>query len=474
MSTANPALSTANEPLQLFPVGIETLDEHLLQMDLYLRPDPHGPPVLYRSVGLKFTADDQTRLAEQGVKFVYVPVRQHAAYRRAMLDRLNRMFRDSEASRQERIRAVRSACAKMIEDVLLFPGQPEAVDSVADISREFAAWSAENNSAFSYLLDMSAHDYYTVTHMVNVGVGCGLLSEALRPGDRDLQSQLIEGGMLHDLGKRGVPERLLNKEGRLEPREWEVIRRHPGIGHRELSGHPSVPPAVLEMVRDHHERPDGQGYPAGLAGTSLSLAARICAVVDSYDAICAARPYRAATAPQDALEIMREGSGTQFDQDILWAWSELVQELVREDPERAVPPSEGGRIGSLDELLPRAPGDDADYDGRPGYSNWAKERRRHIRVPCRTSVRVQVVRLGKRLPVEPGQWVALETVDISRGGIQLLTPWPMSLNDVLRIELPLGQKPRRVRLAQVVRIRKASEDRWVAGLCFIAGDAAAE
>src|SRR5688572_28880555 len=98
--------------------------------------------------------------------------------------------------------------------------------------------------------------------------------------------------MLHDAGKRSIPEEILNKEGKLDPDEWSQIQQHPTLGYKELKLHPSLPDIVPLMARDHHERLDGKGYPNGIRGDDIEFPARVCAVVDVYDAITAARPYR--------------------------------------------------------------------------------------------------------------------------------------------------------------------------------------
>jgi HD-GYP domain-containing protein (c-di-GMP phosphodiesterase class II) len=461
------ALQDTEKTVRFFPVSIGSLDPHTLAMDLYFKPSGHSQPVLYRSTGVDFTVKDQQRLIAQGVEFLYIPTHQHAVYRRVLSQRLDRLYRDPETNRAERVRAVRASCAKMIEDVLVFPGQTEAIDAVTDISKQFAAWSSENNEQFAYLLDMSAHDYYTTTHMVNVGVGCGLLVRELRPNDAGLQAVIVQGGLLHDIGKRGVPTKLLNKEGQLEPEEWEIIKRHPQTGYKELKGHPGVPDVVLEMTRDHHERPDGKGYPAELKDSQIGFAARLCTVADVFDAICAARPYRGATPPLDTLEIMRDGAGRQFDREIFDAWARIVERLIEKDPERAMPSTHASAEFALDDFGQAAPDHATPRDALDPRTLWSDERRRHPRFNCDLTIKAMFLRQGKSCPVKAGQWVIFHAVDISQGGVQLRTPWPLSLNDVLHVELPLGQERRAIRKARVVRVRRGEDQEWFAGLCFI-------
>jgi putative nucleotidyltransferase with HDIG domain len=136
---------------------------------------------------------------------------------------------------------------------------------------------------------------------------------------RDLQI-LHRGGLLHDIGKIGIPTHLLDKPGRLNPAEMEIMRAHVTIGVRILEPIPCFH-EVICLVAQHHEHFDGVGYPAGLAGESISLHARIVAAADAYDAITSDRPYRQRSSPSRALEILRRQSGTKFDPQVIEAFA---------------------------------------------------------------------------------------------------------------------------------------------------------
>jgi ribonuclease P protein subunit RPR2 len=133
------------------------------------------------------------------------------------------------------------------------------------------------------------------------------------------------GFFLHDLGKVGVPERVLCKRGPLTLEEWGVMRTHSMIGAQILEPFQFLAEAV-DVVRHHHERFDGSGYPFGLAGTEIPLAARIFSVADSFDAMTSDRPYRSALPMEAAVEEIRAGAGTQFDPQVTEAFLELAED----------------------------------------------------------------------------------------------------------------------------------------------------
>ncbi len=131
------------------------------------------------------------------------------------------------------------------------------------------------------------------------------------------------GGLLHDIGKIGTPPAVLDKVGRLEPEEMQIMRDHVKIGVRILEPIPCFREA-LPMVAQHHEWFDGSGYPAGLAGENISLHARILAVADCYDAIVSDRPYRKGLPKRQALEMLSRNSGTQFDPMVIEVFMRLT------------------------------------------------------------------------------------------------------------------------------------------------------
>jgi ribonuclease P protein subunit RPR2 len=135
------------------------------------------------------------------------------------------------------------------------------------------------------------------------------------------------GFLLHDLGKIGIPDAILRKPGRLDQDELLLMHTHSVLGEQMLAGVASLRGACLEIVRSHHERWDGRGYPDGLAGEEIPIGARVFAVADALDAITSDRPYRAARPWGDATgEITRE-RGAQFDPDVVDAFRERSAEL---------------------------------------------------------------------------------------------------------------------------------------------------
>jgi HD-GYP domain-containing protein (c-di-GMP phosphodiesterase class II) len=136
--------------------------------------------------------------------------------------------------------------------------------------------------------------------------------------------QLEFGFLLHDVGKIGVRDAILLKPGPLDPAETDEMRNHTLFGERVIEGIPYLSGAASEIVAAHHERWDGSGYPKGLKGPQIPLAARIFAIVDAYDAMTSDRPYRQAMSVDDALAELERCAGTQFDPHLVTHFVSLV------------------------------------------------------------------------------------------------------------------------------------------------------
>jgi HD-GYP domain-containing protein (c-di-GMP phosphodiesterase class II) len=148
------------------------------------------------------------------------------------------------------------------------------------------------------------------------------LTRAVDPGLAD-RPEIEYGFRLHDIGKVGIPEHILGKRSALTPAEWAVMRTHPTIGAEVVAPLEFLGEAV-DVIRFHHEKYNGSGYPFGLERSQIPLAARIFSVVDAYDAMTNDRPYRHAMPAEAAVERIRQGAGTQFDPEIVAAFIDLL------------------------------------------------------------------------------------------------------------------------------------------------------
>jgi putative nucleotidyltransferase with HDIG domain len=170
---------------------------------------------------------------------------------------------------------------------------------------------------------IEARDPYTRGHSQRVSEIAKAIAEELdwSQGETDL---IDWGAVLHDVGKIGIPDTVLNKPGKLTDEEYEIIKSHPFIGS-EIVKEISFLEPILPYVLQHHERFDGKGYPNGLAGEDISVKARLLAVADCYDAMTTDRPYRKGLEPKIAYNEIVANAGTHFDPEIVKAFEKSWQ-----------------------------------------------------------------------------------------------------------------------------------------------------
>ena len=184
----------------------------------------------------------------------------------------------------------------------------------------------------SLLSSLEARDLASSDHSRAVGVWSGRLAKTLGLSEQQ-QAIAVLAGMLHDIGKIATPSELLLKPGALTEDEWEVMRAHAPIGGKMLERLPSLR-QFAPIVRAHHERVDGNGYPDRLAGAEIPMIARVVAVSDSFHAMISKRPFRQPIPVPLALGELRRGAGTQWDAAVVAAMLSIVEPAVIEEPAR--------------------------------------------------------------------------------------------------------------------------------------------
>jgi HD-GYP domain-containing protein (c-di-GMP phosphodiesterase class II) len=172
------------------------------------------------------------------------------------------------------------------------------------------------------LKKLAVHDPAVLGHSQRVSRWATLLAAEIGLGQGQTR-RLNLAARLHDVGKLTLPRSLLAKPGPLSPDEYQHIQEHPAAGEH-LVARVLSDQEVLAAIRGHHERWDGRGYPDGLAGRQIPLLARILAVADGFDAMTSTRPYRAARSWAQALDILRQGAGTQYDSALVDAFLAVV------------------------------------------------------------------------------------------------------------------------------------------------------
>ena len=231
---------------------------------------------------------------------------------------------------------------------------------IADEQRQVAEWTQLHRESMDVLARAIQAKDNGSSHVERVQYYAAALARHLELPEKDAQAVEI-AALLHDIGKLAVPEHILSKPGPLTPNERMKMQIHAQVGAEIVSAVP-FPSPVAPLIRSHHERWDGTGYPSGLRNNDIPVGARILAVVDCFDALTSERPYRRAMSPEDALAFLREQAGKAFDPRIVTQFTELLPVLrppSNGDSARKIRHGNDGASGEHTIVIPPLVGTDA-------------------------------------------------------------------------------------------------------------------
>ena len=198
-----------------------------------------------------------------------------------------------------------------------------------DLNHALAELDKSNREAIQHLSAAAEYkDEDTGFHILRMANYSALIATKLGLGKEEVDLVLTSSPM-HDVGKIGIPDKILLKPGRLDPDEFVIMKEHTTIGGKILgAGNSDYMNMGTLIALSHHEKWDGSGYPSGLAGEDIPLAGRICAVADVFDALTSRRPYKEAFSVEKSIAIIREGQGTHFDPKVLNVFLDNIDEIL--------------------------------------------------------------------------------------------------------------------------------------------------
>lgn len=323
MSAISDEKSSKADSKGFLPIAIGTLvPTSTLDFNLFIRPERAGPVVMFRERSYPLEREDLDRLAEAGLETLYIAVASHESYCRYLNEEV---IQNEHVPPEQRYEVLQTANRAVFQTVFRRGNVTRVVEFASRFGEQMTDLVCNQGLVLGNLLPLMTHDYYTYTHVTNVCTYCLALASGL--GIRE-QSELLDiasGALLHDIGKRHIPPGVLNYPGRFNDAQWEMVRRHPADGFRDLCLREDLNWGQLMMAYQHHERPDGKGYPVGSVGREIHFWARICKVADVFDALSSDRPYRKAMPLGKLLQFLDERSGTEFDEDILQCLTAILE-----------------------------------------------------------------------------------------------------------------------------------------------------
>jgi len=301
----------------LYPVGLECLYlDRCAPCDLYRRLQS-GELVFFARRGIPFDQEARERLNELGVSELYIREDDVPCFFAFIRETLERIVRDSAVSPQKKAKAVHVSCMETMRRTY---AEPRAVflQQAHEVIAPTVELIVHDDAATRALVQLTAYDHCTYVHSTNVGIfGIALARIMYGRESTAVMERLGAGFFLHDLGKCRIPVEILNKPGALTPKERQIVNRHPRDGYEILRQEGFMTDEAEILTLQHHEREDGRGYPAGLITPDIHPYARICRLVDIYEALTADRPYHRRRSTFEALKFMQEKILTDMDQELV-------------------------------------------------------------------------------------------------------------------------------------------------------------
>ncbi len=298
------------------PISLECLQpERQAPCDLFIR-NREGCFLFFAQKGLAFDASHRQRLVANGISILHIRDEDSQLYFDYLKDEITALVRNPSCRPEKKAAAVHSACQDILARVTADP-RAAFIGQACEIITPTVDLIVSDDSATKHLIQLTAYDHYTYTHSTNVGIFSIALARLLyRNHSMGELRRLGAGFFLHDLGKCRTPIEILNKPGKLDPEEWQVMQRHPQEGHTMLEEAGYMTKEAQIILLQHHERDDAKGYPFGLGRDDIHPLARICRLADVYDAITSDRPYSKRKSTFEALKLMREQIVTDIDEKL--------------------------------------------------------------------------------------------------------------------------------------------------------------
>ncbi len=306
------------------PISVATLlPTEVVGLNLFQQDVAGEKYKLYRAAEYPLTMDDLGRLKGRGIHRLYINKESAAVYQ-GYLRKLATSTNDASVPLAARVGALN----EVVRDVLQAAFQREDMDRTIAAAEKLGHLTAElfkhDDFNIEDLFQVLHHDYATFTHSANVAFYAGLLAAELGLSSDEIE-QVTTGGLLHDLGKLEIAETILCKPGKLDETEFRKIRLHPVLGFRKLAQRSDLCEGQLMMAYQHHERLDGRGYPVALTANDIHPWAKLCAIVDVFEALTSHRSYRAPMPRIKAIELQEREVGTAFDPEMFACWKSIIQ-----------------------------------------------------------------------------------------------------------------------------------------------------
>lgn len=325
VSIAEQFLTAVQENHEYIPIHVASLRlDSITGFDLFLQVRPDEPVVLYARHDTPFSEASRRRLEESGVEQLFITSEQQALYRRYLEDNLVDILQDPEVEPESKCDILYASAHGLMRDLYDDPTLDGGLLRSRDLVHCTIGFMHHQRGALRHLIEAAASDYDLYAHAVNGFVlGIGLAARAGLGSPKEL-SEFGTGALLRDLGMTQIPESIRDNAGKLTVSQFEQLKRHPEAGERMMRNLGVNSALAVDLVRHHHEKLDGTGYPDRLSGPDIHPLVRVLTIADVFDALTTTRTHQPAMTTFEALRLMKTQMRHELDQDILAVFIQMM------------------------------------------------------------------------------------------------------------------------------------------------------
>jgi HD-GYP domain-containing protein (c-di-GMP phosphodiesterase class II) len=411
-----------------FPAARALADSEKADFALYLPTTSDGDPVLYREKAAGLAVPDFDRLKEAGVDRLLVSEDDIRRCEDVVEAGLGQLVGDPDIPPADKAEALHSVGSALAEGLIHKDIKDNQLQRTASYVENIIQGLLHDSSIVSHLLAMAEFQRSAASHMMIVGSLAVTLAHEVFGPEREILLDIGMAGMLHDLGKLSIGPEVLHKATALTRDEVEMIEQHPIESVRLLQDAPHVSTAARQIIIQHHERVDGNGYPIRLCGPALLTGSRVLSIVDTFHAMIGRGFYHGALTVPEAIRAIERQAGQQFDADLVACWIDLISRLRTEqlDTDRTEPinPSQEESFRHEHRVFPKA--------STTVASN-------SLRALCEGRTTVKCIYAGRLRGISTALNEFLAPLnELSRGAMSLHTPHPLYRGEVLHVRVSVG------------------------------------
>ena len=406
---------------------------------------------LYNKDGLGFNWKDHKRLTENGHEFVYITTRDFTHNYDLLCDSLQPILQDKSLALDLRVQFAYESTIALAKKIIEQPFSNNSINDAIDHSHKIINTLGSEDEAMSYLIKAANHkDHDVEVHMANNATL--MMSFVLKAGllEKNTLSVLGAGALLEDIGKILLPRDLLDKSEKLTEQERKLLENHVQLGINHLKMIDDLDDEILNIVKYHHERYDGSGYPEQLKKDQIPLMGQVAGLIDCFEAMISVRPYRSKPLSiEQALEEMETTMADQFDPDLLRCFSGFVKFHLLDDRKITDEEMLNCDISALRIL------------DRKSNPSGRRHEREYLRKPGKVS----------NLTYNEDKWVSKDSskitvYNVSRSGIGFLSQKPFEENKLVQIIVNTEEKLVPL-VAKTVRTSRHQRDWYTVGASFL-------